>query len=433
MILSDVVKYRDFDKWHHKLGVRRRHVCRVEISGGSQRRMMSTGFLVGPDIVLTTHHSIISPTKNKATLHPGDIRFRFDYLSQDKDNEPSGHEFSAADADWLLAEADDLDYALIRLNGSPGLEMLLEPGDERKQTIRGWITLLETEYRFRLGEPLIILQHPQGYPLQIAFSADAVIKIDPSGSRVVYNVDTSPGSSGAPCFNLDLDLIALHQGSASDLRANRGITMNAVFQSLQQCGLAHLVTRKPADVTTLSPPMVPLRVSFAPDPAVLARIAVGENDTTEFKQTALRNLKSGEADEGVKSKIVRAVAGFMNSAGGVLMIGVADDGGIVGIEEDYKVANRQKPGWDSYQLFLQNLLSTSFSVPDSRRFYTIRRYAIEGKDICYIVVAEAEEVVYVKKHLFVRYGNQTPELFGPDVVSFAERRRKPRADASDSE
>ena len=44
---------------------------------------------------------------------------------------------------------------------------------------------------------------------------------------------------------------------------------------------------------------------------------------------------SGKRDERLERAVAKTVAGFLNAEGGVLLIGVADDGSIPGIEDDY--------------------------------------------------------------------------------------------------
>ena len=51
--------------------------------------------------------------------------------------------------------------------------------------------------------------------------------------------------------------------------------------------------------------------------------------------------------------IAKAIAGMLNSEGGHLIIGVADDGTILGIEEDLKTL--RKPDADRFQLVLMDI------------------------------------------------------------------------------
>jgi predicted HTH transcriptional regulator len=113
----------------------------------------------------------------------------------------------------------------------------------------------------------------------------------------------------------------------------------------------------------------------------------------------------------------------MNSTkGGILLIGIADNGEIKGVEKDYALANKSKNNWDGYHLFLSDLLRNNLDLANPFRFYKVRRYNIEGRDICCINVQPSDEVVYTKNRLFVRDGNRGIELHGRDIVDFATKR-----------
>ena len=61
----------------------------------------------------------------------------------------------------------------------------------------------------------------------------------------------------------------------------------------------------------------------------------GESKTLEFKSTLRFSLKDGRQDDkGVTYAVLKTVAAFLNTEGGDLLIGVGDDGAIVGIEHD---------------------------------------------------------------------------------------------------
>lgn len=67
---------------------------------------------------------------------------------------------------------------------------------------------------------------------------------------------------------------------------------------------------------------------------VLDLVAKGEGRELEFKQTLRFNLKSGKNGKEIEHACMKSVAGFMNSGGGTLLVGVNDEGEITGFEED---------------------------------------------------------------------------------------------------
>lgn len=65
-----------------------------------------------------------------------------------------------------------------------------------------------------------------------------------------------------------------------------------------------------------------------------ALIAGGESDTVEFKSTLRMNAHTNKSDRRVEQASLKTIAAFLNTDGGTLIIGVADDGAPVGIAAD---------------------------------------------------------------------------------------------------
>ncbi len=162
---------------------------------------------------------------------------------------------------------------------------------------------------------------------------------------------------------------------------------------------------------------------FSPDPELMAMIAGGESQEVEFKEGAVMRPASEHEEPRGGGQVARSVAGFMNSAeGGVLLLGVRDDGSIRGIQEEYALIDRGKANWDGYQLFLHNLLRMRLSIENPFLFYTIERRNLHGRDIALLRVHPAPAPVYLDKRLFVRSGNQTLDMQGPDLVHYVALR-----------
>jgi hypothetical protein len=148
--------------------------------------------------VITNYHVAEILNENQAV-------FRFDYriLPDGKPLRP-GTEYKLKRKDWLRASSPtgQLDYALIEVDGTPGDD---SPGKGKNAAPRGWLTPLD--YKFAKGEPMVIVQHPSGRHLEMAFGA---VLAPATATRVTHNVSTEPGSSGSPCLDSSLELVALH-------------------------------------------------------------------------------------------------------------------------------------------------------------------------------------------------------------------------------
>jgi len=171
----------------------------------------------------------------------------------------------------------------------------------------------------------------------------------------------------------------------------------------------------------LAPPQLKKNQYFVFD--LDALINNGENSGTEFKISACWNPYQQTKDSKMVENIVKAVAGFMNSLnGGLLLIGISDNREIIGIEQDYKVADPKKPNRDGYELFLRNALN------DNLDSHCISFYEIEfvksktGKDVCKISCKPTSKPVYFKGAFYARNGNQTRLFTTQEAIEYITQR-----------
>ena len=152
-------------------------------------------------------------------------------------------------------------------------------------------------------------------------------------------------------------------------------------------------------------------------------IANSESNVLEFKERA--RWSHGTEKKGKSEQIiVKSVAGFMNSEGGTLLIGVADDGTVTGIEADY--ATLSNGNRDSFERFLTQLIADKISGP-SPALCRISFHEVDGKDICQIAVAASAKPVFScpansreLTDFWVRQGNKTEQFHGSELFDYKE-------------
>jgi V8-like Glu-specific endopeptidase len=232
----------DIRVWSTRLAQIERRVCRVELGGEA----LGTGFLVGPDTVLTNWH-VYEVAKNAGK--PDALGFRFDYEVLPGGNVQPGQlikmqaggcidssPYSAAEAtatpDNPLPGATELDYALLRLAVRAGEQQV--DGQPR-----GWIPLPNAVLPLPANVPILIVQHPEGSPMKLAMDTQSVIGLNGNGTRINYRTNTDPGSSGSPAFTMDWDLVALHHsGDPKYLNPtyNQGVPIELIRQRIDANG-----------------------------------------------------------------------------------------------------------------------------------------------------------------------------------------------------
>lgn len=87
-------------------------------------------------------------------------------------------------------------------------------------------------------------------------------------------------------------------------------------------------------------------------------IAEGESDGLEFKSSLRWSYQGACLDKRLEDVILKSIAAFANREGGTLLIGVSDEGEILGIEHDCTTLAGTK---DEFELHLRNLLNKAFA------------------------------------------------------------------------
>jgi hypothetical protein len=156
-------------------------------------------------------------------------------------------------------------------------------------------------------------------------------------------------------------------------------------------------------------------------------IKAGESKTLEFKSTLRWSLKEDRQDDkGVTHAVLKTIAAFLNTEGGDLLIGVADDGAIVGIEKDQL---------DSDDKFMRHLAQVVRNGLGDRSGTCIdpKTQIVQGKTVCLVSCQRSPEPVFLKwkgveatpdGDFFVRSGPGTVKL-GADSAREYIRTRFP--------
>jgi hypothetical protein len=97
-------------------------------------------------------------------------------------------------------------------------------------------------------------------------------------------------------------------------------------------------------------------------------IAIGENNTTEFKPALLYNFKTQNAGIGVKGIIAKSICGFLNARGGFLFIGVSDNGKPQGLSYDFSLAGDKIPK-DFFRLEFDDLIKQFLPMSVKENIY----------------------------------------------------------------
>jgi len=153
-------------------------------------------------------------------------------------------------------------------------------------------------------------------------------------------------------------------------------------------------------------------------------IASGENEKVEFKSTLRINLSTGEKDEKIEWAVLKTLVAFLNSRGGTLLIGIADNGSVIGIDE-WSFETR-----DKLSLHFTNIVAEHIGN-EYLPFITFRLSDYDGKGVMRIICKKSDIPVFLKmgknESFYVRSGPSSVELHGKDTLKYVDSRFKKRS------
>ena len=155
-----------------------------------------------------------------------------------------------------------------------------------------------------------------------------------------------------------------------------------------------------------------------------ALIQHGESEKIEFKSSARWDYRENKQNRFLENVVAKTLAGFMNSQGGVLVLGIEDGGKMLGLDLDYKTLSKRQDQ-DGYQQFLINLISSTMGKV-ACACVSIGFCSRDGHDACVVFTNESPRPIYVEDgtqtRFYVRSGNTTQELTTKDSVEYIRTR-----------
>jgi predicted HTH transcriptional regulator len=162
---------------------------------------------------------------------------------------------------------------------------------------------------------------------------------------------------------------------------------------------------------------------------ILALVRGGESKTVEFKQTF--SVPRGD-DLTVSTKVIekatiKNIAAFLNTDGGVVLVGVHDDGRILGIEEEIK--SKHTGSRDAFLQYVRSTFSNAVTTknPGLKKHMHLINYDIvevQGKLVLQIECPPSPVRVFFEEKFFVRQNPAVVALDGEDLLNYVEHRFK---------
>lgn len=153
-------------------------------------------------------------------------------------------------------------------------------------------------------------------------------------------------------------------------------------------------------------------------PPVLEILKEDENRYLEFKSSSRWDYRQEKTNPELEKVVLKTIAAFGNTDGGILLIGVDDDKNILGLEQDFSTLKKSTA--DFYEIHLRNILHNLMGVKYVSKHIRMQfEICIDQKVICKIKIIPADEPLFLKyknkngqfeEKFYVRSGNSSQEI-----------------------
>jgi hypothetical protein len=158
-------------------------------------------------------------------------------------------------------------------------------------------------------------------------------------------------------------------------------------------------------------------------------IAEGEDDELEFKSSLRWDMVEQVLNKKLEEVVVKTATAFANSQGGTLLIGVKDDGEVLGLEPDYLSLGGVDR--DKFELHLRNLLNAALGAAFITSKVKIAFPEVGDMEICRVDVKPSNKPFILKvkdkngvmqDKFYVRSGNSSQEISLAEMPAYLAER-----------
>lgn len=152
-------------------------------------------------------------------------------------------------------------------------------------------------------------------------------------------------------------------------------------------------------------------------------LAAGEGQFVEYKSSLVWDYRQQRVNKDLYEPIMKTLAAFMNSQGGTLLIGIGDEGEVLGLEPDLLTMKKQNiDGFENtFNMAFNKMIGVQF-----RQHVEVAFPELEGKAICLVRVRPSNNPVYVvhqgQESFYVRAGNGTQALSVSQAAPYIQDR-----------
>ena len=147
-------------------------------------------------------------------------------------------------------------------------------------------------------------------------------------------------------------------------------------------------------------------------------ITLGESISLEFKSSLQWDVRQNQINKNLRHSVLKTIAAFLNSEGGLLIIGVEDNGNVLGLESDYSTTQNSR---DKFMNLLNTLIGNYIGLSTSA-YIKIRIESVNEKDVCVVEVEKSHGPIFMKydekNEFYIRQGTTTRSLDPQETLEY---------------
>ena len=148
-------------------------------------------------------------------------------------------------------------------------------------------------------------------------------------------------------------------------------------------------------------------------------ILKGEGPKLEFKSSLRTNLYTNVIDKNIEYSVLKTLVAYLNTEGGMLIVGVSDKGEILGLEKD------AFPSSDKLKLHFNNMIKEHIGA-QFMNFINYELFDIDGKNVLKIECLPSTNRVFLRENgqeeFYMRNGPSTMKLTGNSLIDYVSQR-----------
>lgn len=152
-------------------------------------------------------------------------------------------------------------------------------------------------------------------------------------------------------------------------------------------------------------------------------VAAGESQVVEFKASLLWDYRRQAVNKDLYEPVMKNLVAFMNTTGGVVLVGIGDDGEALGLEQDFAgLPKKNVDGWENaFNMAFNQMIGAEY-----RQYVALEFGAIDEKTVCAALVEPAAAPAYLtfkgKEEFYVRTGNSSQPLSVSQAARYIQGR-----------